>query len=374
MASMSEKLWRNMIQVTEPYLPPRDRLNHYLDRVYASRRLTNEGPLVRELTERLEDYLGVRNLLLVANGTLAIQLALTTLGIKQGRGLTTPFTFPATSSALAWQGVEPQYAAINPDTLNLDPLAAEKAVTRDTCVILPVHTYGNPCDVESFRTLANRIRVPLIYDASHAFGVQLNGQSLLNWGDAATISMHATKLFHTAEGGGIVFRDPQLLEKARSMINFGLDNGAPVRIGINAKMSEMHAAVGLAVLEAIDEIIECRMAIQNHYRKPLSGRIELPVFSADASANGAYMPVLCRNASHRERVQRHLLANGIESRAYFSPALGSLGLYTEEITNAGVEFANRILCLPIFFGLSTTQVDHICDVVSSTPSTLESVL
>ncbi|MFC6684538.1 DegT/DnrJ/EryC1/StrS family aminotransferase [Marinobacter koreensis] len=316
--------------------------------MYASHRLTNDGPLVRELTRRLEDYLGVTNLLLVANGTLAIQLALATLGVKRGRGLTTPFTFPATSSALSWQGVEPQYADIDPETLNLDPLAADHAVTADTRVILPVHTYGNPCDVERFRALANRIRVPLVYDASHAFGVQLNGQSLLNWGDAATLSLHATKLFHTAEGGGIVFRDSHLLEEARSMINFGLDNGSPVRIGINAKMSEMHAAMGLAVLEAIDEIIDYRMAIQDHYRKRLSGRIELPVFSADASANGAYMPVLCRNAVHRKRVQRHLLANGIESRAYFSPALGSLGLYTKEITGAGVEFADRILCLPIF--------------------------
>lgn len=352
-----------MIPVTKPFLPPRSRLNYFLDRIYESNQVTNNGPLVQELTERLEEKLGVQNILLVANGTMAIQVALAALEIRKGTGITTPFTFPATSSALVWQGVEPRYAAIDPKTLNLDPTAAEKVVTTSTEVVLPVHTYGTPCDVEKFEEMARKHHLRLIYDASHAFGVRLEGQSLLNWGDASTISFHATKLFHTGEGGAIVFRDPSHLEAANSLINFGLKNGVPERVGINAKLSELHAAMGLAVLESIDEIIESRLVIQAHYREKLSNWVNLPAANASVDLNGAYFPILCEHKAQRDRVRRHLMANGIESRAYFSPSLDSLGLYTSAKSTLGTYFSDRVLCLPIFYGLSRLDVDRICDVV-----------
>lgn len=353
-----------MIPVTKPYLPPRDRLDHYLSRVYASQRLTNDGPLVRELTERLEDYLGVSNLLLVANGTLAIQIALATLGIKKGRGVTTPFTFPATSSALIWQGVEPRYAEVDPVTLNLDPKAAEKAVNSETRVILPVHTYGNPCDVEGFDALAKRARVPLIYDASHAFGVELNGQSILRWGDASTLSLHATKLFHTAEGGGVVFHDSQNLDAARSIINFGMEDNWPVRIGINAKMSEMHAAMGLAVLEDIDLLIQRRKEICNRYLSRLSGHVDSLLVGMSEGKNGAYMPILLRSNNQRVRVQEYLKSEGVESRAYFYPSLDGLGVYSQEVSAYAQDASARVLCLPVFYELKDQEVDRICRLVT----------
>ncbi|TBW56655.1 DegT/DnrJ/EryC1/StrS family aminotransferase [Marinobacter halodurans] len=354
-----------MIPVTRPFLPPRDRLEYYLDRVYASRQLTNNGPLVQELTSRLEEHLGVENMLLVGNGTLAIQIAAKALGINGGTAVTTPFTFPATSSALAWQGVEPRYADIDSATLNLDPASAAQIVDASTNALVPVHTYGNPCAVEAFEDLARKRNLKLIYDASHAFGVDYKGRSLLRWGHAATISFHATKLFHSGEGGAVVFRDSSDLEVAHRMINFGFRDGMPVEVGINAKMSELHAAMGLAVLESVDEIIEQRCAVRNQYRRELGDWVEMPEFSADASLNGAYAPILCRDMAHRNRVREQLARGGYDSRGYFYPALGTLGLYSRQFTDAGRQQADRVLCLPIFVGLTSPQIHDICNIVKS---------
>ncbi|WP_148863263.1 DegT/DnrJ/EryC1/StrS family aminotransferase [Marinobacter fonticola] len=357
-----------MIPVTRPFLPPRERLEHYLDRVYASRQLTNNGPLVQELTSRLEAYLGVENMLLVGNGTLAIQIAVAALGIKDGSAVTTPFTFPATSSALVWQGLEPRYADLDPSTLNLDPVSAAQVIDVSTKALVPVHTYGNPCAVEAFENLARERNLKLVYDASHAFGVDYQGKSLLGWGDAATISFHATKLFHTGEGGAIVFKDPADLELARRIINFGFRDGFPVDVGINAKMSELHAAMGLAVLESVDDIIEQRCIVQDLYCRELSNWAEMPLSFADASRNGAYMPILCHDVAHRNRVRQRLEEHGYDSRAYFYPALGTLGLYSKQKTNVGKEQAGRVLCLPIFVGLTPEQIHDICNIVKSVPS------
>lgn len=358
-----------MIPVTRPFLPPRDRLDHYLDRVYASRQLTNNGPLVQELTARLESYLGVDNILLVGNGTLAIQVAVAALGIKNGSAVTTPFTFPATSSALVWQHLEPVYADIDPATLNLSPASAAEVIDTSTNLLVPVHTYGNPCAVEDFERLALDRNLKVVYDASHAFGIDYRGASLLRWGDAATVSFHATKLFHTGEGGAIVFRNPEALDTARRIINFGFREGVPVEVGINAKMSELHAAMGLAVLECVDDIIEQRRAVQDQYRRELRDWIDMPGFIAEASRNGAYMPILCHDTAHRDHIKDLLEEGGYDSRAYFYPALGTLGLYSERLTDVGKTQADRVLCLPIFVGLTPAQIHEVCNIVkSATPA------
>lgn len=354
-----------MILVTRPYLPPRERLDRYVDRIYASGQLTNNGELVQELTARLEAYLGVENLLLVANGTLALQVAYTTLGVT-GSAVTTPFTFPATSSALVWEGIEPIYAALRSETLNLDPVAAEYALQESTTAIVPVHTYGNPCDVESFEALGLRRGVKIIYDASHTFGVRYKNNSLLRWGDAATLSFHATKLFHTVEGGGVAFRSRSDYERACRMINFGLENGRPVDIGINAKLSEFHAAMGLAVLDDIDTVISSRVDVQGIYRRHLPEDVRFPDWSADATPNGAYVPVLFNSREVRDEVQRRLSENGVASRAYFSPSLDTLSIYSSDKTGYGKPFADNVLCLPVYVGLSEHEVIEICQLVAAT--------
>lgn len=351
-----------MIPVTRPYFPPRSRLDSYLDRIYASRQLTNNGMLVRELSERLCDYLGVDYLLPVANGTVALQVAYETLGIK-GAAITTPFTFPATSSSLAWQRIRPIYAGIDANDLNLDPTDVACRLEPDVSAIVPVHTYGNPCQVEAFDQLAAQHDLHLVYDASHTFGVQYRGQSLLRWGDAATLSFHATKLFHTAEGGAIVFRSEEHLRKAERLINFGLAEGGPVSIGINGKMSELHAAMGLAMLDDLDTIIGHRVRVIDRYRERLAGKVRMPRRSAEASDNGAYMPILLKDRKVRDSVRRHLSDHGIESRAYFSPSLDSLELYSRVRSELAVRASDCVLCLPVFAELDDQTIQRIASLV-----------
>ncbi|MEQ5837466.1 DegT/DnrJ/EryC1/StrS family aminotransferase [Marinobacter sp. NFXS9] len=351
-----------MIPVTKPHLPPRECVDAYIDRIYTSGLLTNNGPLVQELTERLKRYLGVSHLLLVANGTLALQVAYAALGVR-GAAITTPFTFPATSSSLAWQGVQPVYAGINPRTLNLDPTAAARCIDSSVSALVPVHTYGNPCDVEAFQVLAEDRGLKVVYDGSHAFGVTYKERSLLEWGDATTLSFHATKLFYTGEGGAIVFRRESDLEYARKLINFGLVDGVPSCVGINAKMSELHAAMGLAVLDDVGSVIARRVDILALYRHKLEGYVEMPMRRPQTSENGAYLPILLTNREVRDHVLGCLKRESIEGRAYFSPSLDSTSLYTEQASCLAQEASDRILCLPIYSDLSDPDVRRIADIV-----------
>src|SRR5690606_15062004 len=243
-----------MIPVTKPYLPRRAKLNQYLDGIYERNWLTNNGPLVQELTSRLEEYLGVENLLLVSNGTLALQIAYRALGVSdatpgaQPEAITTPFTFIATASSLKWDGVEPVFVDIDPDTWCLNPDNIEAAITKNTRAIVPVHVFGNACDVEAIDAIAKKHKLKVVYDACHAFGVRYKGESLLRWGDAATLSFHATKLCHTAEGGAIICKREEDLELAKKLIDFGIRGAETiVALGVKAKMNEIQAAMGLCV-------------------------------------------------------------------------------------------------------------------------------
>ncbi|MFP4560167.1 MAG: DegT/DnrJ/EryC1/StrS family aminotransferase [Thiohalorhabdus sp.] len=354
-----------MITVGSPYLPDRGRLWSYLERIYEVGQVSNNGPLVRELEERLKDFLGIDHMLLVANGTLALSVAVKTLNIA-GEAVTTPFTFVATSAALSNVGVLPRYADIDPVTLNLDAASAEQALTEHTTALVPVHVYGNPCDVRALGELARRRGLAIVYDAAHALGVDQDGASLLRWGDAATLSFHATKLFHTGEGGGIVFREKEAEERARSLINFGMDqDSGTIRYpGGNAKMSELQAAMGLAVLEDLPDILARRGEILRVYETALQGWVEFPRWSPDATRNGAYAPILLEDQGARDRLWSALERADIHCRPYFYPALSTAPPYHAEQRFRNAEAtAARVLCLPVYPGLGDHTVRFICETI-----------
>ena len=356
-----------MIQVTKPVTPDLLKVYKYLEKVHHRAWLTNNGPLVRELTERLQDYLGVRNLLLTANGTLALQVAYKALGVEK-EAVTSPFTFIATASAMKWQGVMPRFADIDRKSLCLSPETAEQNLTEQTKAIVPVHVYGNPCDVEAFEKLGNKHSIPVIYDASHTFAVQYKGDSILNWGDASTLSFHATKLFHTVEGGGIAFKDDEVYERAQKMLNFGLggtrsDIDVP---GINAKMSEVHAAYGLCILDSIDDILQRRSEILSAYRTGLSSVVETPEWREGASQNAAYAPLLLESEEQCLKVLDELKSVDVAARRYFYPSLNTVAEFRDisagNCSNAE-NAASRAICLPIYPDLADADVQRIIEAV-----------
>ena len=356
-----------MIPVNKPYLPAFDKYTKYLERVYQNGWLTNNGPLVQELKVRLEEYLGVKNLLLVANGTLAMQLAYKVFNLR-GNAVTTPFTFIATSSSLAWEGIQPKFADIDSQTFNLCPKQAEAAIDDNTTAIVPVHVYGNPCDVEAFEAIGQRRNVKVIYDAAHAFGVKYKGQSVLNFGDASTLSFHATKVFHSVEGGAVIFKNPEDYERALLMTNFGIDTKTMniVEQGINTKMSEFHAAMGLAVLDEIDSIIRHRVELFEIYTSKLRNIVRMPTWDAHSTLNGAYMPVMLDDCQTRVKVLDGLKSANVVARRYFSPSLNHLDMYRNENSlecKVSSDAAGVALCLPLYSELNNDEVHYICEQV-----------
>ena len=363
-----------MIPVTRPYLPSREQLDKYIDGIYEREWLTNNGPLVQELTTRLEEYLGVENLLLVSNGTLALQIAYRALGIhepvngKPAEAITTPFTFVATSSSLKWEGIEPVFADIDPDTWCLDPKNIEPAITAQTKAIVPVHVFGNACEVEAIDELAKKHDLKVIYDAAHAFGVKYKDESLLKWGDAATLSFHATKVFHTIEGGAIVFKRKEDLEKAKKLISFGITGPETIEeLGINAKMNEFQAAMGLAVLEEMEENLKGRAAVWEFYEQTFVQTFQLQKIPDVLQSNYAYFPVVFRTEKEMLIVSEELKAKGVSARRYFYPSLESIE-YLRASTAQPVSkyISSRILCLPIYSGLSRLDQSSISEIVVGT--------
>lgn len=354
-----------MIPVTKPHLPELGRYISYIKRCYENNQLTNNGPLVQELKARLEDYLGVQNLLLVANGTLALQIAYKVLGVS-GKAITTPFTFVATSSSLKWEGIEPIYADIDGESLNLSPEKTREAIDPEVTALVPVHVYGNPCDVEAFDKIAKEHDLKVIYDAAHAFGVRLNGKSILQWGDAATLSFHATKVFHTVEGGAIVFKRREDYERACRLINFGYEAGEVVDEGINAKMSEFHAAMGLCMLDEIDTVLQKREEVYHRYYKALKDHFEMPAWKEGATRNYAYFPVLFPSEDALLKAQGCLNEAGVFPRRYFYPSLDALG-YGKPDRGSPIsrDKARRVLCLPMYPALPLGVQDIIIEMMIS---------
>ncbi|WP_285404481.1 MULTISPECIES: DegT/DnrJ/EryC1/StrS family aminotransferase [unclassified Vibrio] len=354
-----------MIALNSPVKPNIGKLQKYLELINSNGWYTNFGPLHNELTVRLEEYLGVKNLLLTNNGTSAIQVAGRAIGSKSL--IATPFSFVATVSAFKWQKDELAFADINRHSLNLCPQAVQSAFYKgckaDT--VLATHVYGNPCDVESFDALSKKYSFNTIYDAAHAFGVKLKDKSVLNYGDASTLSFHATKVFHTVEGGAIVFKEREVFDKAKEIINFGIkqDEGI-VNIGINAKMNEYQSAVGLVNLDEMDNILEHRAELFHNYREGLKNIVQLPEWHSDANANGAYMPILLESAEQLQKVSNALQDKNIQSRHYFSPSLDKVFVDSYNYGTANsYDTSQRILCLPMHAHITLSDIGRIVNVI-----------
>lgn len=360
-----------MIPVTKPYLPNREKLNQYIDGIYERNWLTNNGPLVQQLTERLEKYLGIKNLLLVSNGTLALQVAYHALGItnsdksSSSEAITTPFTFIATASSLKWEGIEPVFSDIDANTWCLDPTKIEENITPNTKAIVPVHVFGNACDIEAIDIIAQKYNLKVIYDAAHAFGVTFKGKSLLSYGDAATLSFHATKLFHSIEGGAIVFKNKTDLERAKLIINFGISGPDNIdTLGINAKMNEFQAAMGLCVLDEFESNITSRAEVWNTYAKALDSHYQLQKIHLDTQYNYAYFPIVFETAEEATQVLNGLKKNDVIARRYFCPSLDTIDYFQlKNYQPISEDIASRILCLPLYAGLSIEDLGKIVKII-----------
>ena len=352
-----------MITVTKPFLPPKKDYFKYIDGIWERNHLTNMGPLANKLEMKLKEYLNINHLLFVTNGTIALQIAIKALRLK-GEIITTPFTYVATSSSIVWEGCTPVYVDIDKNSLNIDSSKIEAAITKKTTAIVATHVFGNPCDVETIKNIADRHNLKVIYDGAHAFGVKLKGKSIFEYGDISTCSTHATKLFHTVEGGAIVFKDSSIFDKAKQLINFNLDSdGIPSGIGINAKLNEYQCAVGLTNLESIDEILTHRIMLYKLYTELLSQHVQLLKWDDNCSLNGSYMPIVFKNENEKLKVKRALDKSGIPSREYFSPSLNTI-FKPKDSCPFSESVSSRILCLPIHFYLTVEEVKFISLTIS----------
>jgi dTDP-4-amino-4,6-dideoxygalactose transaminase len=353
------------IPVIKTALPPLEEYIGYLQGIWERRQLTNNGPLVKELEARLATYLGVKHCLLVSSGTIALQMAIKALQLK-GQIITTPFSFVATSSAIVWEGCQPVYTDIDSRSLCINPAQIEAAISPETCAILAAHVYGHPCDVEQIQDIANKYQLKVIYDAAHAFGVKYKEQSLLDYGDISTLSFHATKLFYTGEGGAIICNNDDLAEKIRRIRDFGI-NGPEAffnEVGINAKMSEFHAALGLCVLPTVSAVIERRKSICTLYERQLKGsNLTRPNPPAATDYNYAYYPVLFTSEASLKKTQKALNDANIFPRRYFYPLLNKLAYVNPAAVPVAEDVASRVLCLPLYVELANDEVMRIADLI-----------
>lgn len=354
-----------MIPVTQPFLPPIKEYEAFLPGIWERNWLTNMGPLANELEEKLKNYLKVEKLLFVTNGTVALQMAVKALDLK-GEIITTPFSFVATTSSIVWEGCKPVFVDIDPDSLNIDPTKIEAAITEKVTAILATHVYGNPCDVEAIAEIAQKHHLKVIYDGAHAFGVKVNGKSIFEYGDVSTCSLHATKLYHSVEGGLVITKDPGLLKKITSIRNFGIAGyDSFSELGINGKNSELHAAMGLTNLKYIDNIITKRKALTASYDEKLKDlKAFRPQWHQASENNGAYYPVVLESEELLLKIMECLKVSEIGTRRYFYPSLASALPYLEpkhlEITD---DISKRVLCLPLYYDLSFEEVDLICQLI-----------
>lgn len=353
-----------MIYVTQTFLPPQDEYQAQLDRIWETKWLTNRGKLTLELEEKIKDTLGCTDLLLLANGTIAIQIAIKALKLK-GEIITTPFSYVATVSSIVWEHCTPVFVDIDPETLCIDSSKIEEKITENTTGILATHVFGNMCDVDTIDTLAKKHDLKVVYDAAHCFGVEYKGVSAFNYGDIATTSMHATKLFHTGEGGAVFCNDASLLKRAFSQHNFGHTGYEAIdQVGINGKISELQAAMGLSVLPYISEIIEKRKKVSELYKKKLqTDKITYQKLSEAIEYNYAYFPVIFESEEALLKVQEDLNEQKIYPRRYFYPSLNTLPYVSYEEMLISESIAKRILCLPLSTYLTEEQIIQITDSV-----------
>jgi dTDP-4-amino-4,6-dideoxygalactose transaminase len=360
--------------VTQPFLPPLEEFVPYLESIWESKWLTNAGPFHQQLEAALAEYLGVEHIALFTNGTIALVTALQSLRIV-GEVITTPYSFVATAHSLLWNGIKPVFVDIDPITFNLDPERIEAAITPQTTAIMPVHVYGNPCDVDQIQKIADTYGLKVIYDAAHAFGVNSHCGSVLKHGDLSVLSFHATKVFNTFEGGAIVCPDTKTKQRIDYLKNFGFaDELTVVAPGINGKMNEVQAAFGLLQLKYVDSAISRRQEIDAHYREALADitGINVPPHPSSKRHNYSYFPILVEPdyPLSRNGLYDLLKTNDIFARRYFYPLISEFPMYrsmpSAAKSNLSVahQVASEVICLPIYPDLSITEVDRIIELIT----------
>lgn len=359
-----------MINVTKTYLPPLKEYQAYLSEIWKNGWITNQGGCVTELEKRLKKYLKVDHLQCVSNGTIALQIAIKALDLK-GEIITTPFSYVATTDSIIWENCIPVFADIEPDTLTIDPKKIEAAITKKTSAILATHVYGNPCDVEAIAKIAKKYKLKVIYDAAHAFGVKFKGKSVFKYGDISTVSFHATKVYHTVEGGAI-FTNSKILDHKNSYLrNFG--HNGPEKfygVGTNAKMSELHAAMGLCNLKKVDSILAGRKEASNRYFKNLKAckQIRFQTLRKGTAYNYSYFPVIFNSEKELLKVVESLNKEKIFPRRYFYPSLNTLDFVAKKQMPVSEDIASRVLCLPLFFGIKKKSIELISTIIIKTLS------
>ncbi|MDW2309499.1 DegT/DnrJ/EryC1/StrS family aminotransferase [Vibrio sp. 1075] len=352
------------IYVTKPSLAPLSEFTKYLEQVWETGVLTHNGPLVQKLESELENKLHTSNLSLVTNGTVAIQMSIKALELK-GEIITTPFSWVATVSAIKWEGCTPIFCDIDENTLNIDVSKIEDLITKDTVAIMPVHVFGNPCDVEAIESIAKKHNLKVIYDAAHAVGTNYGEKSVLDYGDISTISLHGTKIFNTAEGGACIANSTELHEKLKRIRFFGHDDHKDVvEDGCNGKVTEIHAALGLANLKYYDDVLDDRKKSYELYVNNLKGIESIRFQTIDEGCNYSYMPIIFESEDAMIKVESALNAVSIYPRRYFSPSLNNL-THIVKYQNMPISesISKRILCVPLYLGLSEKDIKYISKVI-----------
>jgi dTDP-4-amino-4,6-dideoxygalactose transaminase len=354
-----------MVNVTKTFLPDLDIYVAYLKKIWDKEWLTNRGELIVELENRLKDYLKIDNIIVMNNGTIPLQIALKLLG-NGGEIITTPFSYIATTSSIIWENCSPIFVDITPDFLTIDESKIEQVITKKTTCILATHVFGNPCNIFEIEKIAKKYNLHVIYDGAHSFGVQYENKSIFEYGDITTCSFHATKLFHTGEGGALFTKDINLFKKAYYSHNFG-HNGPTefIGLGINGKNSELHAAMGLSILPRIDEIIETRKEIISYYLDNLNlDIVEFQKIRKGTNWNYSYLPVIFKNEMNVLAVLEELKAFQIYPRRYFYPSLNKIDYVSGESMPISESISSRILCLPLYFGLERDKIDIIIKAIN----------
>lgn len=345
-------------------MPPREGYQEYLQEIWEREHLTNNGPLVQQLEQKLKEYLETKHLLYLSNGTIALQIAIKALDLK-GEIITTPFSYVATTSSIVWEGCKPVFVDIDPNTFNINPTLIEEAITDKTTGILATHVFGNPCDIEAIQVIADKHNLKVIYDAAHCFGTTYKGKSVFEYGDISTTSFHATKLFHSVEGGAVFTRNEDLNYRMSKMRNFGHAGFEQFDgVGINGKNSEFHAAMGLCNLKYIREILNSRKSQCLQYDELLKDApAQRITIQKHAEWNYAYYPVIFESEAVALKVKEVLEQNEIYPRRYFYPSLDTLDYVKTEEVKVSKDISERILCLPVFFDLTSEDQELIVKII-----------
>jgi dTDP-4-amino-4,6-dideoxygalactose transaminase len=353
-----------MINVTKTFFPPIEEYTKQLERIWKNQWLTNRGALVQELEKKLKEYLGVNNLTLTTNGTLPIQIAIKALGLS-GEVITTPFSYVATTSAIVWENCTPVFVDIDPEYLTIDESKIEAAITDKTSAILATHVFGNPCNVEVIAQIAKKHNLKVIYDAAHCFGVEYKGQSIFNYGDISTCSFHATKIFHTGEGGCWITNNEELQQKMYYMHNFGHNGPEDFHgVGINAKMSELQAAMGLSVFRHFEGIFASRKkAVELYVEKLNNEDVKFLKLRKRTKWNYHYFPIVFESEEELLNCMKRMNENEIYPRRYFYPSLNTINYVEKQECPVSEDISKRVLCLPLYHEIKEDVILKIVNII-----------